>query len=85
VGVAPHEALDERPAASANAFRREGDYWSVYFDGQTVHVRDLKGMQYLARLFANARLFDVIGGEVQSRSGCSVKVGPAPTTMTWPR
>ena len=40
---------DERP----NIFRREGDYWSVAFDGQTVHVRDLKGMHYLALLLAD--------------------------------
>ena len=33
---------------SANVFRREGDYWSVVFDGITVRVRDLKGMRYLA-------------------------------------
>lgn len=33
-------------------FRREGDYWTVVFDGRTVHVRDLQGMRYLARLLA---------------------------------
>jgi len=44
-------------AASAttqiNVFRREGDYWSVVFDGRTVRVRDLKGMRYLAQLLGN--------------------------------
>ena len=39
--------------ASVNVFRREGDYWSVIFDGHTVRVRDLKGMRYLARLLAD--------------------------------
>jgi tetratricopeptide (TPR) repeat protein len=38
---------------SVNVFRREGDYWSVIFDGSTVRVRDLKGMRYLARLLAD--------------------------------
>lgn len=33
-------------------FRREGDYWSIAFEGQTVRLRDLKGMHYLARLLA---------------------------------
>jgi tetratricopeptide (TPR) repeat protein len=37
----------------ADVFRREGDYWSVTFDGHTVRVRDLKGMRYLARLLAD--------------------------------
>ena len=47
------DALDEQPAASVSVFRREGDYWTVIFDGHTVHVRDLKGMHYLARLLAD--------------------------------
>ena len=47
------EARDEQPVASVNVFRREGDYWSVIFDGRTVHVRDLKGMRHLARLLAD--------------------------------
>ncbi|SDY87109.1 hypothetical protein SAMN05660209_03913 [Geodermatophilus africanus] len=55
----PHD--DERPMASANAFRREGDYWSVTFDGDTVRVRDLKGMRHLARLLADpGREFHVL-------------------------
>jgi tetratricopeptide (TPR) repeat protein len=48
-----HYDVREQPAASVNVFRREGDYWSVIFDGHTVHVRDLKGMRYLARLLAD--------------------------------
>jgi tetratricopeptide (TPR) repeat protein len=50
--VERHDAADEQPTASVNAFRREGDYWSVVFEGHTVRVRDLKGMRYLARLLA---------------------------------
>jgi hypothetical protein len=38
------DARDEQPAASVNVFRREGDYWTVIFDQDTVRVRDLKGM-----------------------------------------
>ena len=44
---------NEQPVASSSVFRREGDYWTVVFDGHTVHVRDLKGMHYLARLLAD--------------------------------
>jgi len=52
-------------AASANAdtniFRREGDYWSVVFEGRTVRVRDLKGVRHLAQLLANpGREFHVL-------------------------
>ena len=52
---------DEQSMASVNAFRREGDYWSVTFDGDTVRVRDLKGMRHLARLLADpGREFHVL-------------------------
>jgi hypothetical protein len=50
------DALDTHDAptgAGVNVFRREGDYWTVTFDGQTVRVRNLKGMRYLARLLAD--------------------------------
>jgi len=53
VHVEPHDALAEQPDTSVNIIRREGDYWTVIFDGHTVRVRDVKGMRYLARLLAD--------------------------------
>ena len=53
VHVEDQDARDEQPVASVNVFRREGDYWSVIFDGHTVHLRDLTGMRHLARLLAD--------------------------------
>jgi tetratricopeptide (TPR) repeat protein len=47
--------------SNLNTLRREGDYWSLTFDGYTVRVRDLKGMHYLARLLAEpGREFHVL-------------------------
>ena len=64
------ETRDEQPVASTNAFRREGDYWSVNFDGRSVHVRDLKGMRYLARLLADPgreyHVLDLVAAESAS-------------------
>src|ERR671915_517066 len=52
---------DEQPAAALSTFRREGDYWSLGFEGRTVRVRDLKGIRYLARLLAHpGREFHVL-------------------------
>jgi tetratricopeptide (TPR) repeat protein len=50
---APPEVVghSDRPRGP-NVFRREGDYWTVEFDGRTVRLRDLKGMRYLSRLLA---------------------------------
>ena len=59
--AAAGDAEGEQPAADLNMFRREGDYWSVVFEGRTVRVRDLKGMRYLARLLADpGREFHVL-------------------------
>jgi hypothetical protein len=54
VTVAPiPDGPDEQSTGTVNLFRREGDYWSVEFDGHTARVRDLKGMRYLTRLLAD--------------------------------
>ena len=31
-------------------FRREGDYWTIAYEGQVTRLRDAKGLHYLARL-----------------------------------
>jgi tetratricopeptide (TPR) repeat protein len=44
-----------------NAFCREGDYWSLAFEGRLVRVRDAKGLRYLLRLLAEpGREFHVL-------------------------
>ena len=60
--VAPiPDGPDEQSTGTVNLFRREGDYWSVEFDGHTARVRDLKGMRHLARLLgAPGREFHVL-------------------------
>jgi hypothetical protein len=67
--VADSDALSGQPG-SVNAFRREGDYWTVTFDGHTVRVRDLKGTHYLARLLADPgrefHVLDLVAGETGS-------------------
>jgi tetratricopeptide (TPR) repeat protein len=63
--------------AETNVFRREGDYWLVVFDGQTVRVRDLRGIRYLAQLLANpgreVHVLDLVAGE----TGQSMALGDA--------
>jgi tetratricopeptide (TPR) repeat protein len=54
-----------RPAG--DSIRREGDYWTVVFDGRTVRVRDTRGMRHLARLLAEPgrefHVLDLVGAE----------------------
>lgn len=76
--VANRDALDEQ-RESVNAFRREGDYWTVTFDGHTVRVRDLKGMHYLARLLTDpGREFHVLD-LVAAETGSAAHGGSAHT------
>jgi tetratricopeptide (TPR) repeat protein len=73
--VEQFDAVDDQPVAGVNVFRRDGDYWSVIFDGHTVHVRDLKGMRYLARLLADpGREYHVLD-LVAAESGRGARVG----------
>jgi len=68
--VAHDDALDEQPVASINVFGREGEYWSVIFEGHMVRVRDRKGMRYLARLLADPgreyHVLDLVAAETSS-------------------
>jgi hypothetical protein len=70
VDVEHHDALDAQPVASVIVFRREGDYWTLIFEGHTVRVRDLKGMRYLARLLAEPgreyHVLDLVAAETGS-------------------
>jgi tetratricopeptide (TPR) repeat protein len=62
IGAASQEARAARASGDVGSdaqrpdvavFRREGDYWSVVFEGRTARLRDSKGLQYLARLLAH--------------------------------
>ncbi len=66
---AAESCREEQPprVSSGNVFRREGDYWSLIFEDQTVRLRDLKGLHYLARLFADPgrefHVMELVAGE----------------------
>ena len=60
-----------------HVFRREGEYWSVVFEGRTVRVRDLKGMRYLAQLLTHpGREFHVLD-LVAAETGQQTALGDA--------
>jgi hypothetical protein len=45
----PHCVAGATPAV-LSVFRRDGHFWTVAWDGRTLHLRDLKGFRYLAYL-----------------------------------
>jgi tetratricopeptide (TPR) repeat protein len=53
-GVADTQARAPSESASARElFRREGEYWTIAYEGQTFRLRDTKGLTYLAELLDN--------------------------------
>jgi len=61
LGESPPSARAPAGPAERCVFRREGEYWSVAFEGKAFRLRDLKGLRYLARLLAEpGREFHVL-------------------------
>jgi hypothetical protein len=42
-----------QPAAADAVFRREGEFWTIVYEGQTFRLRDVKGLRYIASLLAS--------------------------------
>jgi hypothetical protein len=77
----PVVGLPGGAAVSGNLFRREGEYWTVVFDGVVVRLRDAKGLRHLARLLAGpGREFHVVDLEAATRQAgpAVVVLGPGP-------
>jgi tetratricopeptide (TPR) repeat protein len=69
------------PDRMGSVFRREGDYWSVVYEGSVVRLRDSKGLGYLATLLANpGREFHAVDLETMDGLGGS---GTTPPRRGW--
>jgi tetratricopeptide (TPR) repeat protein len=77
-GVASAEAPDT--AGSECVFRRDGDYWTIAYEGRALRLRDARGLRYLAQLLHHpGREFHVSelvagapGSEARAPSGRSL-------------
>ena len=47
------ERSSVEPTRAETVFRREGEFWTVAYDGQTIRLRDVKGLGYIASLLAS--------------------------------
>src|SRR5215831_14805475 len=45
--------IEAAAGVSGNLFRREGEYWTVLYEGSVARLKDAKGLRYLARLLAD--------------------------------
>lgn len=67
------------PPTEAAVFRREGEYWSIVYDGDTFRLRDSKGLRYLARLLAapgeELHALDLVGADAVGVREAPVNAG----------
>ena len=47
-GTTPEPGLASQPAE--NLFRKEGDYWTLAYQGKTCHLKDTRGLRAIASL-----------------------------------
>jgi hypothetical protein len=50
IGSAASEPGEPSPSRERRILRRDGEYWTIVFDGQVVRVRDTLGLRWLGRL-----------------------------------
>jgi hypothetical protein len=71
----PSEAA--APTVSRNLFRREGEYWTLCYEGAVVRLRDAKGLRHLARLLTQpGREFHAVDLEAAHQRPAVAAVGP---------
>jgi tetratricopeptide (TPR) repeat protein len=74
--AAPPAAEVAAPELPRNLFRREGEYWTVAYDGSVVRLRDTKGLHHLAQLLTHpGREFHAIDLEAADRQAAPAAVG----------
>jgi pimeloyl-ACP methyl ester carboxylesterase len=49
------KALTGRPASCPAVFRREGDFWTLSWQGKVTRIKDAKGLHYIGYLLGNPR------------------------------
>ena len=52
-GAVVQRETRQAPASPRAVFRREGDYWTVSWQGNVVRLKDAKGLHYIAYLLAH--------------------------------
>jgi len=74
----PAAAEAAGPEAARNLFRREGEYWTISYEGPVVRLRDAKGLRHLARLLSHpGQEFHAVDLEAaEGQPGQAAPVGP---------
>lgn len=73
-GPSAPTAPSNAPASATDVFRRDGQFWTLSYDGRTIRMKDAKGLADLARLIVQP------GRELHVLDLAGVGAGAAPTT-----
>jgi tetratricopeptide (TPR) repeat protein len=82
-------ALDSAPAPTReNVLRREGDYWTIFYEGRALRLKDTKGLRYLAELLRHPgrefHVVDLVGaGQERDETHASTVTGNSATTISF--
>jgi hypothetical protein len=80
----PRKRTVHTAAAEEQRFCREGDYWSIAFDGRTTRLRDARGLRYLARLLSEPgrelHAIELVIGEQRAAPAAHTR---APNEQSW--
>jgi hypothetical protein len=75
-GRSPAAPAMVAPEVSRYLFRREGEYWTVCYQGTVVRLRDAKGLRHLARLLTHpGREFHAV--DLEAAEGQAAPAAPA--------
>jgi tetratricopeptide (TPR) repeat protein len=70
------EVVGGAPLADS-LLRREGEYWTIIFDGRLLRVRDTRGVRYLARLVGNPGR-ELLAVDLVSAARWAIEPSPLP-------
>ena len=89
IADAPTETVSRRSPVRArgaeqdagNVFRRDGDSWVLSYEDETIHLRDAKGLRYLARLLSQPGREIHVSELAGDGSGAAGRSGPVDVVL----
>jgi hypothetical protein len=77
----------QAPAADA-VFRREGEFWTIAYQGQTFRLRDVKGLRYIASLLASpgreVHVLELVSVATGRPSDARARLAESDVVGSWP-
>jgi hypothetical protein len=76
-------SVDEPEAVagvSGHLFRREGEFWTVRYEGSVTHFKDIKGLRYLAQLLGDPGR-EFLAADLETAGSAAEQ--PTPSAARW--